>query len=394
MGYGVINNRGWPRRHYDPHRHGGVLFTAISYGKMAQRLSALDHFCLCRDSTRARIHHWLGHGDGLHLESSDLYGALQQAGAKYPAGHALLGAGDRLRNAFYTRIFEDQNFSARAACCGWNIDCGGCIFAFVIPSSGGYTGQHRFFPQPFYSTNFRSFHGVTSTSIAVLTYIGTRFPIVGRVENPRRNVMLRKSRAGVRDYGCFVSLGFMPLPRLGIEAFSARHGWSCISVSCATDWRFFSSTCSTSQCSSQISGQEWARSRQLGCFTGWAVATAFPRNSSGHLGRSRIPRNNVIFVGAIALVRAFLISYGEGNRAAEFWGAARVYGRERSGIRSLLLTLKQLDQFRFSCSRLFICLFIWHSLGPWAIGLGTVWMAVGLRTVPSKQGLQDRFGAI
>ena len=61
-----------------------MLATAVSYGKMAARLSERGlgvYVRGARDSSRRRIHHRVEHGDGLHREPADLHDLVRGAGA-------------------------------------------------------------------------------------------------------------------------------------------------------------------------------------------------------------------------------------------------------------------------------------------------------------------------
>ncbi len=81
-----------------------MLFTAISYGKMARAYPSAGLGVYVRregDSSRARLSDRLGDGDGLHPESADLHGDLQQAHAEHSAGDSLLRVGSGLRRVLH-----------------------------------------------------------------------------------------------------------------------------------------------------------------------------------------------------------------------------------------------------------------------------------------------------
>jgi putrescine importer len=96
--------------------------------------------------------------------------------------------------------------------------------------------------------------------------------------------------------------------------------------------------------------------------------------------KSRVPRNNVIFVGVVALVGSFIITYDQGADLLNFGAllafmgvniAALVRYYIRAEKRNILNLLSPLLGF-------LICGFIWvHLSGP-ALKLGAVWMAIGI----------------
>jgi putrescine importer len=98
--------------------------------------------------------------------------------------------------------------------------------------------------------------------------------------------------------------------------------------------------------------------------------------------KSRVPRNNVIFVGVIALLGAILMKYdyGEGAELLNFGAllafmgvnvAALVRYYIRAEKRSILNLLSPLLGF-------LICTFIWINLSSKALKLGAVWMVIGV----------------
>jgi len=114
---------------------------------------------------------------------------------------------------------------------------------------------------------------------------------------------------------------------------------------------------------------------------GMGRSDGIPKKFFGALDpKNRIPRNNVIFVGAIALVGAFLISYEKGTELLNFGALLAFMGVNAAAFVHYYLRSneKRWTNFAFPVLGFFICLFIWRSLGPWAIVLGTVWMAVGV----------------
>ena len=277
------------------------------------------------------------------------------------------------------------------------------FFAFVIRFIWGlHQYGAGFFTQPFYNPQTFSFHGVfRGTSIAVLTYIG--FDAIStlseEVENPRRNVMLATVLvcvitgilSSLEVYAAQLVWGSKPFPPDMVESafpLVARQ------IGGFFLFHLLNFTVLIANIGSGM-GAQLGAARLL---FGMGRSDGIPKKFFGALDpKNRIPRNNVIFVGAIALVGAFLDFLRERNRAAEFWGAARVYGRERSSLRPLLFALerKALDRLRFSGAWLFHLPF--YLAQSWALGhrsgngVDGGWSGVRRR---QNEGLQDRSGAL
>jgi amino acid transporter len=113
---------------------------------------------------------------------------------------------------------------------------------------------------------------------------------------------------------------------------------------------------------------------------GMGRGNALPKKVFGVIdAKTRIPRNNVLIIGAIALTGSFLLSFERGAELLNF-GAfiafmgvnaaafVRYYLKERGGISNLLVPV-----FGF-----IICAFIWWYLSTPAKIVGAIWLAVGV----------------
>jgi putrescine importer len=260
------------------------------------------------------------------------------------------------------------------------------FFAFVIRFIWGlheYGGG--FFTQPFYNPQTFSFHGVfRGTSIAVLTYIG--FDAIStlseEVENPRRNVMLATVLvcvitgvlSSLEVYAAQLVWGSKPFPPAMVESafpLVARQ------IGGFFLFHLLNFTVLIANIGSGM-GAQLGAARLL---YGMGRSEGIPKKFFGALDpRNRIPRNNVIFVGAIALVGAFLVSYEKGTELLNFGALLAFMGVNAAAFVHYYLRSneKRWTDFVFPVLGFVICLFIWRSLGPWAIVLGTVWMAVGV----------------
>src|SRR6202044_2155207 len=242
-----------------------------------------------------------------------------------------------------------------------------------------------FFTHPFYNPatfSFKSvFHG---TSVAVVTYIG--FDAIStfseEVENPRRNIMLATVLV------CLIT-GVLA----SLEVYAAQLGWgsppfspdkveSAFPLVAQTAGGFFlfqllNFTILIANIGSGL-GSQLGAARLL---YGMGRSNGIPKKFFGAIDpKNHIPRNNVIFVGVIALIGSFLITCDQGADLLNFGAllafmgvniAALVRYYLRAEKREILNLLSPL--FRF-----LICGFIWVQLSGPAHKLGAVCMVIGI----------------
>jgi len=260
------------------------------------------------------------------------------------------------------------------------------FFAFV-----GRTlwGLHQFgpgfFTRPFYNPETFSFGGVfRGTSIAVLTYIGFDgiSTLSEEVENPRRNILLATVLV------CVVT-GILS----SLEVYAAQLIWGATPFSDETVESAFplvarqiggyflfhlvNFTILVANIGSGMAAQ-LAAARLL---YGMGRGDALPRRFFGYIDPvHRVPRNNVLLIGAIELAGAFAMSYERGAELLNFGAfiafmgvnaAAFVRHYLRAGQKRVVDLLPPVLGF-------LICAFIWWNLSRPAKIAGTVWLAVGL----------------
>jgi len=160
-----------------------MLFTAISYGRMARVYpSAGSAFTYVgQEIIRARLRHRLEHGDGLHAESDYLYDLVQPAGECVCAGvpYAFWAV-------FFAGLFTWLNILGIKASARINAAMAtgmGVVIAIFFVVAARYIFGHPhadpgFFSRPFYDPQTFHWNGLFGcTSIAVLTISGlTGFP--------------------------------------------------------------------------------------------------------------------------------------------------------------------------------------------------------------------------
>jgi putrescine importer len=239
---------------------------------------------------------------------------------------------------------------------------------------------------PFYDpatfTASRLFHG---TSVAVLTYIGFDgiSTMSEEVENPRRNIMLATVftclvigvLSMIEVYAAqLVWPGRIPFPEAMVDTafvhIAQRVGGSFL-------FQLLNAILLIANMGSGMAAQ-FGASRLL---YGMGRANALPKRFFGAVdAKNSIPRNNVLAVGACMLVGVFLMTYGQGAELLNFGAfiafigvnaAAFLHYKFRSQEKVFLPALIPLLGMA-------VCIFIWLNLSHSAQLLGVIWILIGL----------------
>jgi putrescine importer len=226
------------------------------------------------------------------------------------------------------------------------------------------------------------FHGA---SIAVLTYIGFDgiSTMSEEVENPRRNILL------ATVITCF-AIGVLS----AIEVYLAQLAWPAripfpasmvdtayVQVALRVGGKFLfqllNATLLIANMGSGIAAQ-FGAARLL---YGMGRTDALPKRFFGVLdAKTRIPRNNVLLLGAVTLAGTFLLTFEKGAELLNFGAfiafigvnaAALIHYKFRSQEKVAFAALSPL------CG-LVVCTFIWLNLNLDAKLLGAAWVGVGL----------------
>ena len=114
---------------------------------------------------------------------------------------------------------------------------------------------------------------------------------------------------------------------------------------------------------------------------GMGRSDAIPRKFFGAIHpKTRIPANNVIFVGAIALLGAFLITYDNGAQLLNFGALIAFMGVNLAALTHYYIrgADRSLGQLVPPVLGFIICLFIWIHLSNLALITGSIWMIAGI----------------
>jgi putrescine importer len=291
---------------------------------------------------------------------------------------------------------------------------------FVVAARYIFSNPHdgaAFFTRPFYDPQMWNVKAVLgATSVAVLSYIGFDgiSTLSEEAENPRRNILLATVLT------CFV-IGILS----SLEVYAAQLIWPASQAFPNSDTAF-----------TYVAGRAWAPMFAIVGFTllvanfgsgmgaqlgaarllyGMGRSKALPQSFFGVVDAQRhVPRNNVIFVGLIALAGAFIISYGLGAEMLNFGALIAFMGvnlaaffryhvREAGGspMLPLLITglvvalalwphqntvlwiiagigLAILALWTPPLAGFTICFFLWKNLSWKAWIVGGIWMIAGI----------------
>jgi putrescine importer len=240
-----------------------------------------------------------------------------------------------------------------------------------------------FFTRPFYDPKtFRAGSVLGGTSIAVLTYIGFDgiSTLSEEAENPRRNVLIATVLT------CVV-IGLLS----AAQVYAAQLVWPA-------SQRFPDETTAFVF----VAGRTWAplfgimgatliianfgsgMGAQLGAarlLFGMGRSNALPKRIFGAIEPKRkIPRNSVVFVGAIALVGAFALNYDLGAEMLNFGALIAFMGVNMAALLRFYVRAedKKIVYLVSPLAGFLVCLLLWLNLSRPAQIAGGVWMAVGI----------------
>jgi amino acid transporter len=110
-------------------------------------------------------------------------------------------------------------------------------------------------------------------------------------------------------------------------------------------------------------------------------SNALPKSFFGAVdAKNRVPRNNVLFVGAIALLGSFFISYGRGIELLNFGALIAFMGVNAAAFMRYFVREpeKKISNFLPPILGFLICLGLWWSLSRDAWIVGGTWMLLGI----------------
>jgi putrescine importer len=404
--YGVINNEA--RGHVVTTiliAMVGMLFTAISYGKMARVYPTAGS---AYTYVAQEIHPALGYVTGWAMVMDYVLNPLVcTVICSKLTQNILPGIPYWLLAIGFAGMFTGLNLFAVHTSARINEVLAAVMMvvvviflAFVVRFVWGLHAYGAgFFTQPFYSPASFSFGGVfRGTSIAVLTYIGFDgiSTLSEETENPQRNILLATVLvcivtgvlSSIEVYAAQLIWGSKPFPESMVESafpLVARQAGGFFL------FHLLNFTILIANIGSGM-GAQLSAARLL---YGMGRSNAIPKNFFGSVERKRhIPMNSVLFIGAIALAGALLISYERGVELLNFGAFIAFMGVNVACFVRYFVRGddKTWTDFAFPLLGFAICGFIWLHLGSAAKIAGSLWIAAGLiygaiRTRGFKQDL-------
>jgi amino acid transporter len=366
-----------------------MLFTAISYGRMARAYpSAGSAFTY----VGKEINPALGYVTGWSMVMDYMLNPMiciiwcsQQAHVFAP-GIPYWGWAIFFGFLFTALNIQGVKTSARVNA-GLAAAMGVVITIFFVTAARYIFGHPHdvagFFTRPFYDPQMFSTRAVLGgTSLAVLAYIGFDgiSTLSEEAENPRRNILLATVLT------CLV-IGILS----AFQVYAAQLIWPASQPFPNSDTAF-----------TFVAGRAWApmfvilgftlvvanfgsgMGAQLGAarlLYGMGRSKALPQSFFGAVDPKRhVPRNNVIFVGVIALAGAFVISYGLGAEMLNFGALIAFMGVNLAAFMHYFVRedTKKITNFVPPLAGFLICLLLWLNLSRPAKIVGAIWMAVGI----------------
>ncbi len=390
-----------------------MLFTAISYGRMARAYpSAGSAFTYVGQE----INPALGYVTGWSMVMDYMLNPMiciiwisQQAHVFAP------GVPYGAWAVFFALVFTGLNIQGVKTSARLNAGLAaamGVVIAILFVAAARYIFGNAhdsagFFTRPFYDPQMWNAKAVLGgTSIAVLTYIGFDgiSTLSEEAKNPRRNILLATVLT------CLV-IGILS----ALEVYAAQLVWPASQPYPNVDTAF-----------TFVAGRAWqplfavvgftlvvanfgsGMGAQLGAarlLYGMGRSNALPKSFFGAVDAKRhVPRNNVVFVGALALAGAFLLPAVAGEATGYELGAnllnfgaliafmgvnaaafVRYYLREQE---------KKLVNLVPPILGFVICFLLWWNLSTKARIFGALWMIVGIafgtwKTHGFRSGLVD-----
>jgi len=367
-----------------------MLFTAISYGRMARAYpSAGSAFTYVGQE----IHPALGYVTGWGMVMDYLLNPLictilcAQLALNFSPGvpYAVWAL-------FFAGLFTGLNLFGIRTSARINDTLAiamGIVIAIFFVVAGHYVfghphGESGFFWRPFYDPATFEWKSVLGgTSLAVLTYIGFDgiSTLSEEAKNPKRDILLATVLV------CLIT-GLLA----GSEVYVAQLIWP--------PSRPFPDVTTAFVHVTGVAGGTWllqlvnatllvatigsGMGSQLGAarlLYAMGRSDAIPRSFFAAIdSRRQIPRNNVLFSGALALAGALLLNFERGVELLNFGALIAFMGVNAA---SLVRYYIRAEERGFSdllppVSGFVICLLLWWNLNPYAKIAGTLWMLLGV----------------
>lgn len=368
----------------------GMLFTAASYGRMARAYPAAGS---AYTYVGRELHPALGYLTGWSMALDYIVNPVL---CTIWCSKAALNIAPELPYpfwvVFFASLFTGLNLRGIKASARTNealtAGLGLIIILFFVYAirhlaAGPALGPADFIRPLYNPETFAWSHVLTGTSIAVLTYIGFDgiSTLSEEVRDPQRNVL----RATVLT--CLIT-GILA----SLEVYLAQLVWpdysdfpdvdtAYVHVAGRVGGPVLLHIVNFALLVASVGSGSGAQLGAARLLYGMGRDDAIPKRFFGALEpRRAIPRNNVLFVGAIALIGGFLINYQLAAELLNFGAFIAFMGVNLAAFTRYWLRSpdKRLRHFAPPLAGFLICLSIWLNLRPVAKLAGSVWLGFGL----------------
>ena len=384
-----------------------MLFTAISYGKMANAYpNAGSAYAYVSREIHPALGYFVGWSIIFDYVMNPIVCVIWIAGAAMNflpqiANHTEAVLLDCGFIAFFAVLFTVMNLRGIEASARTNaiITVGLCV---VIVLFLGAAVRYLFsnppggladYTRPFYDPKTFSFSTVSSgAALAVLTYIGFDgvSTLSEEAHNPRRNILLATVLVCVITGAlASVQVYLAQLIWPGTDFPDQDNAFSYVAKRAAGPWLFF--TVNAALLVASIGSGAGAHLGAGRLLYSMGRDNAIPQKFFGVVNpRTRIPSNNIILIGVIMLVIALVLkviqevkqvdAYGFGCLLLNFGALLAFMGVNAAAFLHYFIRSER-KTFWNCVSPLLgfaVCAYLWYSLGKWAIIAGLCWLATGL----------------
>ncbi|HLP73745.1 MAG TPA: APC family permease [Bacteroidales bacterium] len=237
--------------------------------------------------------------------------------------------------------------------------------------------------RPFYDPKTFSFDAVSAgASLAVLTYIGFDgiSTLSEEVHNPRKNI-LRASVLVCLITGVLASVQvyFAQMVWPGTDFPDQDTAFVYIAGKAGGQWLFY--VLNVALLIATIGSGSGAHLGAGRLLFGMGRDNAIPKKFFAHISpRTHVPNYNIILVGGLVLIGAFLVSYSMGAQLLNFGALIAFMGVNASSFVHYFIKSGKREPTYLIIPLLgfIVCFFLWFSLGTLAKITGLCWLSMGV----------------
>ncbi len=366
-----------------------MLFTAMSYGRMARAYpTAGSAFTYVAQEIHPSVGYVTGWGMVMDYIVNPLICVIWCAGQAHEFAPAIPDWGWKIIFAVAFTLLNLRGIKTSARVNAGLTAGMSAVVIVIFVSAIRYIFGHphsdpHFFTRPFYDPQtFTVGNLFGCTSIAVLSYIGFDgiSTLSEEAENPRRNIMLATVLT------CVV-IGILS----AAEVYVAQLVWPATEPfpnpdtayvwAAARMWAPLFTIVGVTLVVANFGSGMGAHIGAARLLYGMGRSNALPRSFFGAIDpRHQVPRNNVIFVGVLALLGSFFLTFGRGIELLNFGALIAFMGVNAAAFVRYFLHAEEKKIWNFIPPVLgfLICFALWLSLSRPAQILGGVWMIAGI----------------